>query len=197
MATLAELCDDVYTITNRPDLVAETQLAVRAATLKIHQSDFYFRDLFETGIQFDSAEYIQQLDIVTIVPNFRSLSYLRQYDSAGAAAGLFFEILSPGQLLDSYGLERVNIAYAAGRVLNIKAASQIQYALLGVYVNPTVTAGGYSSWVADMYPFAIVFEAVRNLFKQIGYDEQASMYEKLAFEQLVLVKSANIEARGY
>lgn len=197
MATLAELCDDVYTITNRPDLVAETQLAVRAATLKIHQSDFYFRDLFETGIQFDSAEYIQQLDIVTIVPNFRSLSYLRQYDSVGGAAGLFFEILSPGQLLDSYGLERVNIAYAAGRVLNIKAASQLQYALLGVYVNPTVTVMGYSSWAADMYPFAIVFEAVRNLFKQIGYDEQASMYEKLAFEQLVLVKSANIEARGY
>ena len=47
MATYQELYDDVVTITKRPDLAAETALAIRAATLKLHQSDFYFKDLFE------------------------------------------------------------------------------------------------------------------------------------------------------
>ena len=41
-----------HTITNRPDLINETKLAVKAATLKIHQSDYYYRDLIEQGIAF-------------------------------------------------------------------------------------------------------------------------------------------------
>ena len=35
MATFSDLTSDVMTITNRPDLIAETKLAVKAATLKI------------------------------------------------------------------------------------------------------------------------------------------------------------------
>ena len=56
MATFTELCNDVYTMTKRPDLVAETKLAVKAATLKAHQSDFYPKDIYETGIQFSRSE---------------------------------------------------------------------------------------------------------------------------------------------
>ena len=58
--TLNELIAEVYTITNRPDLVAQTLMAVRSATLKLHQSDYYYKDIFETGFQFTSAEYLQQ-----------------------------------------------------------------------------------------------------------------------------------------
>ena len=60
MTTLTDLCAYVYTITNRPDLFTETKLAVKAATLKMHQSDYYYRDLLEQGIAFDTSDYTQQ-----------------------------------------------------------------------------------------------------------------------------------------
>ena len=63
MATFSDLTSDVMTITNRPDLIAETKLAVKAATLKIHQSDYYYKDLFETGLSWDTAAYTQEVDL--------------------------------------------------------------------------------------------------------------------------------------
>ena len=198
MATLTELCSDVYTITNRPDLVAETQLAVRAATLKLHQSDFYFRDIFETGIKFDDPDYIQQFNVKSVVPLFRSLKYIRRYDTSGSGAPAeYYSILGPTELLDSYNRDKVNVAYCAGDTVNIKSKVPVQNALLGVYVNPNITVSGFSSWIAVDHPFAIVFEACRILFKQIGYDEMAQSSERLAGEQLMLLKEINIQSVGY
>lgn len=56
--SFAELVADVYTLTNRPDLVGETVLAVQAATLKAHQSDDYIYDFREQSIVFLSLIHI-------------------------------------------------------------------------------------------------------------------------------------------
>lgn len=198
MATFAELCSDVYTLTNRDDLVNETALAVRAATLKLHQSDFYFKDIFETGIKFSTSDFTQQLDIRTVVPLYRALKYLRRYDNAGTGvAANYYQILTPNELVDSYGVDKTNVAYAAGTVLNIKSKVALQYALLGVYVNPDITVAGFNSWIATDHPFAIEFEAARLIFKQIGFDEQSAAYEKLVNEQLAELRLNNIQATGY
>ena len=198
MATLTELCNDVYTLTNRPDLVAETQLAVRAATLKLHQSDFYFRDIFETGIKFDESAHLQQFNVKSVIPLFRSLKYIRRYDPSGSGmAAEYYNILGPTELLDSYNRDKVNVAYCAGDTVNIKSKLPVEKALLGVYVNPNVTVTGFSSWIAVDHPFAIVFEACRIIYKQIGYDEMAQSSERLAGEQLMLLKEINIQSVGY
>lgn len=198
MATLTELCADVYTITGRPDLVAETKLAVRAATLKAHQSDFYLRDLQETGIQFLSSDYVQQFDVYSIFPRYRALKYLRRYDSSGTGrAAEFYEILTPNELLDSYGNDKLNVAYLAGTTLNIKSYTALQFAILGCYLNPDVTEGGYTSWIADNHPFLIQFEAARVLFKSIGFDEQSTQFQALTQEQLAELKLSNIQSVGY
>ena len=198
MATFAELLTEVYTVTKRPDLVAETTLAVKAATLKLHQSDFYYKDLFETGISFTDSSYLQQLEIKPILPRYRALKYLRRYDNSGSGMPAeFFTILTPTQVLDEYGLEKSGIAYMAGSTLNIRSAVAFQFALLGVYLNPSLVESNFISWIADDHPYAIVFEALRLLFKQIGYDEQAAAFERLAGEQLAEVKMAGIQVEGY
>lgn len=198
MATFAGLCADVYTITNRPDLVAETKLAVRSATLKAHQSDFYPRDIVESGIQFLSSDYIQQFNVYDIFPLYRALKYLRRYDSSGTGrAAEFYEILTTGEVLDSYGNDRTGIAYIAGTIVNIKSFTAFQFAILGCYVNPNVTEAGYSSWIADNHPFLIQFEAARVLFKSIGFDEQSTQFQALAQEQLAELKLSNILSVGY
>jgi len=198
MTTLTDLCADVYTITNRPDLVNETKLAVKAATLKMHQSDYYYRDLLEQGIAFDTSDYTQQFDIYSVFPNYRALKYIRRYDnSSTGAAKEFFEILTPTAILDAYGNDRTGVAYVAGTVVNIKSFYQFQYALIGIYTNPDITDDGYSSWIADTSKYAIVFEAARVVFKQIGFDEQSTTFQALVAEQVAMLKVTNINSVGY
>ena len=198
MTTLTDLCSDVYTITNRPDLINETKLAVKAATLKMHQSDYYYRDLLEQGITFDTLDYTQQFDIYSVFPNYRALKYIRRYDnSSTGAAKEFFEILTPTNILDAYGNDRTGVAYVAGTVVNIKSFYQFQYALIGIYINPDITDDNYSSWIADTSKYAIVFEAARVVFKQIGFDEQSTTFQALVAEQVAMLKVTNINPVGY
>ena len=198
MATFTELCADVYTITNRPDLVGETAVAVKAATLKAHQSDFFFKDIFESGVQFDTSDYNQQLDISTVVPRYRALKYFRRYDNSSTGAAMeFFTICTPLETVDSYGIDRTNIVYGAGGIINIKSKVPFQYALLGVYVNPSIVQTSFNSWIANDHPYVIVFEAARLLFKQIGFDEQSAVFEKLAAELFAELKLSYVLSVGY
>jgi hypothetical protein len=195
MATLTELLADVYTITNRPDLVNETKLAVKAATLKAHQSDFFYKDIEESGVSFSTSDYVQALEYRSIFPNYRALKYIRKTDVAGVP-GDFLSVITPALSLDRYGEEKTDICYGAGAVIQIKSSTLLQYILLGYYKNPVLTDAGYSSWVALDHPYYIVYEAACQIFKTKGQDEQATIYNKLAMEQLMLLKASNIEIEG-
>lgn len=197
MTTLTEMLTDVYTLTGRADLVAETTLAVKSATLKAHMTDFYSKDIHEVRITTDTADYIQGIDIFSIVSNFRALKYLRKYDLVNAEVGAFLEVLEPEEVLDSYGRDKTDVCYVAGRVIEIKSSTEIDNLILGCYVLPVITTSGYASWIADLYPYAIIMEAARVVFKTIGYDEQAATYERLVAEQYALLKMSALSDVGY
>lgn len=194
---LAELTAEVYTITGRPDRTAETLTAIKAATLKAHQSDYYYKDVFETGVAFDAAAYLQQLDYRTLIPLWRSVKYVRKYDFTNSAPGNFLDLVVPELVLDAYKVEKTNIYYVAGASLNIKSDTSEQYYLLGCYVNPDITATGYNSWIAKDHPYAIVFDAAATVFKAIGKDDEAAAYRSLNAEQLAMLRTSNIVANGY
>lgn len=194
--TLTELIEEVYILTNRRDLVGQTLSAVRSATLKIHQADYFYKDLFETGIVFGTAEYLQQLEYKTVVPRWRSLKYLRKTDSTGTL-GSFFTVVAPEQVLDSYALNRNDICYVAGDVVQIRSSTEFQYAIVGCYRNPDVGAISYSSWIANDHPWAIIFEAATAVLLMIGKDSQARSMAQLATIQLAELRNSNILAEGY
>lgn len=200
MTTLANLIADVITLTNRPDLVSETAVAVRAATLKAHASDYYYKDLIEHGIRFDFSLTQQSLEYKTLIPKWRSLKYVRKYPLGTDGVGVpgdFLEVLTPESSLDSYGINRENICYVAGLVLQIRSRAAEQYYLIGCYVHPDVTVDSYNSWIAEEFPFAIVYEAAATVFKTIGYDEQVSTYKQLVQEMYTELRMSNIVANGY
>jgi hypothetical protein len=197
MATFAELVADVKTITNRPDLDSEIKMAVKVATLKAHQSDFYPKDLYEVGIQWNPIAYQQSLDYRTLVPRWRAFKYLRKYDATGETPGAFFTILAPEQLLDSYGIDKENVCYLAGEQLEIRSDTEDTYMLLSCYVHPIIEENSYSSWVALDHPYAIVYEAAAAVFKQIGWDEQAAQMKREVAEQFTILRNSNILAQGY
>lgn len=195
--TFDELVAEVYLLTNRPDLVAETVSAVKAATLKAHQSDFYSKDIYETGVEFTTAGYKQSLDYITLISNFRSLKYMRRVTDETDDVGKFITILLPEETIDSYGVNKTDIAYVAGRVIEIRSSVSFSKMLLGCYVLPIVRTGAYLSWVAEQHPFAIIREAARVIFKTIGFDEQAATYERLVAEEYVLLRISALSDVGY
>jgi len=194
-ATLTSLVNDVYTLTNRPDLVGETVLAVRNATLKAHNTDYYYKDLFETGIQFDFAQAQQTFEYKDLIPRWRALKYLRKYFNDSPAD--FLTIITPDQILDSYSVNRENVCYVAGTELQIRSNCDIQYLLLGCYIYPDVTVDNYDSWIADEQPAAIIYDAAATVFKTIGYDEQNAVYTNLVQAEYAQLRITNIQAVGY
>lgn len=195
--TLTELIAEVYTLTNRPDLVAQTLTAVRSATLKLHQLDYFYKDLFETGVAFTTSDYIQQLEYRTLIPKWRALKYIRKTDVTGSDTLGFFDIIVPENILDQYNINRDNVAYAAGAFVQLRSSTAFQYIILGCYVNPDITASTYDSWIALDHPYAIIFEAAAAVFKMIGDTEQFAAYTQLAAQQAAEVKLSNIQSTGY
>lgn len=194
--SFASLVSDVMSLTNRPDLVAETNLAVKAATIKAHQSDDYIKDFQEFSIQFSSAEYYQTLDYKNVIPLWRKPRYIRKYDNVLASPDKLLEYIEPEKALDGYGIDRQDIFYIAGANIQIRSSTKLQYILVGAYLNPVVTSVGYSSWIADDHPFAIIYDAVSTIFKTVGYDEQVAAYRLLIQEQLQLLKQHAITGLG-
>lgn len=112
--TFAQLCAAVYTETNRPDLVAETQQAVYATIQQLHtwQGEFFFKDIVTGQGTFASngtnqAAYVWQLD-TNIFPRYRSLAYLRKWDPSWAAYELNPTNLPPLQGLAGTGFGASN-----------------------------------------------------------------------------------------
>ena len=196
---LAELQTEVSNITRRADLLT-TQItpAIKAATLKMHQADYFPKDLYESLITFPTAEYLQTWNYTASIPRWRSLKYLRKIDStSGEPYGTPLTVLTPEQLLDSYGVEKTDVTYEAGLFLNIKTREEVQYFLLGCYLNPDITDAGYTSWIADMHPYAIVYEAAAKVFRQIGFKEQEVSMLREAADQLSIIRMSNIQTVGY
>lgn len=194
--TLAELIAEVYTLTGRPDRVAETLSAVKAATLKAHQSDYYYKDLFEAGLDFNEALFTATLDYKVLLPRWRALKYLRKYDLTTNTPGKELDIVVPENVLDEYQVTKTNICYVAGSNIQINSSTQERYYLLGCYLNPDISQATYTSWVAVDHPYAIVFDAAATVFKAIGKDEEASAYRGLVTEQIAMIKMSNIVAYG-
>ena len=195
--TFIEILQEVYNLTARPDLVDLTKSAVKAATLKAHQTDFYSKDLWEQEYTFPTSEYLQSLDYTLIIPNYRALKYMRHWDTSDSTAGDFFTVLTPDEILDEWGRERTNVCYVAGRLLEIKSAIEFDTVIIAAYVNPIVIEASYSSWVANLYPYAIVHEAARVVFATIAMDAEKNSQKELVAEQYAELKINAITDVGY
>lgn len=200
--TLAEIIAEVVTITKRPDLQNTIiPASVKSATLKLHQLDFYAKDIFEIALTFPSADFFQTFPYANSIPLWRALKYLKKMDPTTGLAlygrSADITILAPEQILDGYGLEKTNIAYEGGQIINIKMDTATQYFLLGCYVNPDITDAGYNSWIARLYPYAIVYEAAATVFKSIGQDQMSADMRLLNQEQQATIQRNNVQTVGY
>jgi len=179
--TLTELTNSVYSITNRSDLVAITDLYVKQSTLRLHHQGFFYKDLFETGIVFPSPDFLQQIDIKSVIPRWRATNYIRKSDINGSLGDFMEDIKVFQNSIDSYNVVRDDVYYISGNLINIRSSSMLQYALYGCYRNPDLTTAGYDSFIAIDHPYAIINDAASNIFKRIGKDSEAALYRVIVW----------------
>lgn len=170
--------DGVYTITNRPDLIVESKLAIRQATLAAHRFEKWKKDKKEVYLPLTSSSLFQ-LDIPTYLPGYRQIEWIRPYDSVSQSPANYVlggsEELAPDAIFDEYGNEKVNVWYVAGDSLNIRLGAAYDSFLIGYYANPTLMPeDSYESWIAREAPAVIVIDAARRILESIGYQEAAS-----------------------
>lgn len=191
---LSQMITEVYNLTNRPDLVTLTTSAVKSSTLKMHCTDFFTKDLVETGITFISSAYVQSFDSLVTFPRWRALSYFRTNDTSVSpnVPGLFFEPITPTSILDSYGVDKTNVIYQAGSAVNLKGDTSFSAGIIGYYQYPDTTDATFSSWIAAELPWAIIYDAATKILKSIGYDEQAAGTRIFATEFQQELIAANI-----
>jgi hypothetical protein len=193
--TLASLTADVLEITKRKDLATATALHVKNAILKVHTSDYYLKDLFETTFTFATPATVYQLDYKLLIPRFRTAKYLTVVDPISLD---FVRKLNPipiEKFMDGYGYLRQDSYYLAGNQLQIRVDDSAAVFGIGCYLYPDTTLAS-PSWIVDEFPFAVIYEAARTLFKSIGFDEQSSSMQMLVAEATAMVKQTGITTQG-
>jgi hypothetical protein len=203
---LSQLIAAVYVETNRPDLIQETLQSVLTATVSLHTCEQFPGDIQAAQFVFDTPAYLLEIDVESL-PLFRSLSYARKNDPTlaqfqqnptilpplfNAATGAYnirqsmrmLKVVSPVDIFDEFGTEKQDVCYQAGQVIAVKSSSLLQYLLLGFYQYPNLdvnnAGAAYSSWIANEFPYAIVYEAAGQLLASVGNDTQASRYLQAA-----------------
>jgi hypothetical protein len=193
--TFDEMVTEVISITKRPDLQTKIEGNVRAATLKAHHSDFYYRDLFEVPVQFTDLFPLQSFLPTEVAPLFRKVKYIRLW--VGDTSGDVGQFLTPVQIensVDGYGYIKTNVYYMAGQLLQLRGACALDKVLFGCYQHPVIAPStAYSSWIAVDMPYAIIYEAARVTFKSISFTEQANEYGALVNEQYAELKLSYVD----
>lgn len=191
----SELYSEVLNIVKRPDLTDRINSAIRAATLKVHHSDFYYKDLVEKPVQFDEARFLQSFIPSSILPRYRKAKYIRFWrGDINGSPGKFFEPIQIENSMDSYDYIKTDVFYMAGQALQMRSSEACQRVLFGAYLHPLISPSTeYQSWIADEYPYAIIYEAARTIFRSIGFQEQAAEYDRLGLEVLSEIKLSCVD----
>lgn len=216
MTTQASLASDVYVITNRPDLVAETRVAIQKAIRKFHGADFWTRDLLRKrlvlGIDIDqvhqdAARYtvdipelerfrkISSLTYPLDVPHIPSVIPPLFHQSYSQVTTPEFTEVAADDLITSWRTERTNCFYIIGNVLHVRASCLVQQLDLTYWQWPLITSdldADLTSWIANEYPDAIVEEACASVFKMIGKDDEHGRFTALFAENLAIIRGTDV-----
>lgn len=196
----------VYAETGRPDLVTKTAQTVISTTLALHMRENFARDIVEAQLSFpffasvqkcsiDALPRFRQLSYVrwddgtfesegTVDALQSPTNLLPPLYSAGGpmyTKPMIQVLQDPKEILDPYfKVERNCVAYKAGNDINIKVWQGLKFALIGFYQQPQVdtlsAATAYSSWIADKYPFAIIYDAAWQILSTTGKIDEATRY---------------------
>ena len=177
MTTYTDIRDGVFSFTNRSDLTAETDAAIRQAVRTAHSAGSFWRDLVVVPLTGqDTTEVTQTIDLSSAAPNFRQLCYVGPTGSA-----LRYEPLDIKNLLDEYQQFKLDVCYGVGTNLVIRPAAAVEDIDLVYWRSPTVSPiASLDSWIAVNFPDLIICWAAATVLALINEQEIKTRVEALA-----------------
>lgn len=195
--TFTEIFNEVVGWTNRPDLDANTRSAIRAATLKYHRKEKFWRDV--NTVPLAGLAPVNGVILIPLasLPRFRQAAYVR-IPATAAGGERYLSIVSFDDMVDLDGYAKDNIAFFAGTQLNIKSSSNPTTLEVCYWQDPIVSPeGAYSSWIADLQPDLIIASAAAKVF---AFDNESEIFKAAvaeeAFQWLELLQN-NTETVGH
>jgi hypothetical protein len=174
-----EIFDEVKLITNRYDIDDKIRAAIRGITLYAHRTDYYWRDRIEAQLTFTQDDTLVAVNVVTSLPRFRAIDYVRYWQPATGILGLMLDKVAPRDVLDDYNYEKLDRYYMAGDLLKLKFSMATRGVQIGYFASPAVFPyASYSSWIAHQFPDLIIQGAVAQIYNQTGKQEEAASINK-------------------
>lgn len=178
MTTFAEMQAEVIANTKRPELVTLTNAAIRMATLRAHQVDFFPRDVGIALLTYTAPvanEFFTDIPTVyTLAPQLRTPDWIQGEDATTFFPNENLEyVIDYKNFWDEYNCLRSSVFTLMGDTLRARFCSATGRARLYYYKNPVVTDIGYSSWIADMHKEDLAKWAAAIIWARSGYQEIA------------------------
>ncbi len=186
MTVYTEIRDGVFEFTNRTDLTAETDAAIRQAVRTAHSAGSFWRDLVSVDITgLDTSEALQVIDLATVAPSFKQLAHIGPTDGVG-----FYDPVDIKDLLDpTYNTYRTDVCYGLGTNLIVRPATAVEDMTMVYWTFPTISPiASLDSWIAAKFPDLIICWAAATVLTLIGEPEIKSRVEalaKLAYQGLI------------
>jgi hypothetical protein len=176
------ILQDIYDVTLRPELVNETAVALRKATMKAHLADLWKNDLvvvypsIPAMVANTAYSYRLSLDLTdaTTFPLLRRICTIKEFNNPLTGYELQFKEVEPDNILDEYLVERVNYWYQAGRQIQLRTTKALAGLQVDYWKFPNVIPAQYDSWIAAQFPDLIVEEACAQIYRIIGKLDEAT-----------------------
>lgn len=190
--TLTQLFDEVVTITNRSDLISETNYAIKAAITKAHNADEWLPDMTAVRV---TPTYNEDLDLYQIFTQEEPfVRFKKALTITKRPVPILLDSVSPDNLFDAYGSLASNIWYLAGSVINVRT-SGIEEAEVTYLTRPDLSELGFSSWIADNYSHVITSGASSIVFDMLGKGDEKQRFATLYMDGIKELQMNYIQGR--
>lgn len=180
-----EVTSEVLNITARPDRMLEIESRVNASLSRCVLKASFAQDLVEATLPTDPTVYGETYDFSADVVRFRKFKYVKptgfpRYLTPIDSTQLF----QPGGTMqrDKYYVAGLNLTYTLFDLAPSLEVGYYQYApTLDATVNTT-------HWLLDLNPWCIIDLASAAIFRSIGDDTSAQVYEKSGTESFLITR---------
>jgi hypothetical protein len=192
MSLYTDVQAGVFAWTNRPEMTAETDIAIRKSVRAAHKAGTFWRDLVTVNLINQPTDQTQSIDLTANAPNFRQMALVKP-----TGVDLQYNPIGIRELLDQDGYPRADIYYVVGNTLNIRANAPTSSISLTYYRMPVLNPiSGLDSWIADLYQDLIICDAAASILAMVGEPEVKDRVEKIAASILEDLIEDNTEAVG-
>lgn len=195
MPTWSDLLTEVMTLTKRPDMIVQSEIALRQSVRNAHKSGKYWRDLVEVTLTALDLDQVQSIDIATNLPKFRQMVYIKSTEQEDK----YFNPVLVDDLLDNDGYARTNVYWGFGSAIKIRAYSPESSYKFGYWKYPTVPMGTsttFDSWIAEEHSDLLTLWAAVTVLNQVGENEIRDKLQQLAIIALADLQQDNLETVG-